>query len=148
MPSLIPLFLFLHVFSIAVWLAASLWTTGDVRRTLSLGKPFVDALPARVLPQLGLDSAAVVATFATGILVMWAEGWARPRPGVSFGIVCAVARAGVLGALRASIRRVVGRAQAGEVVPASDPAVRRLGMLSGIAHVLWVLALAGMIVPY
>lgn len=142
-----PLFLFLHVLSIAVWIAAALWLTGDVKRTVALGKPHVDALAARILPQLGLDSAATGATFVTGILVMWAQGWAPPRPGVSAGIVFAIARAGILGAVRRSARSVVARAQAGEAVSASDPALKRMSMLAGIAHLLWVLALAGMVFP-
>lgn len=148
MPSLIPLFLFLHILSIAAWLAAALWLASDVKRTVLQGKPFVDALPARVLPQLGLDSVAGAATFATGILVMWAEGWAPPRPGVAVGIVLAVGRGAVLGFLRGSVRALVGRAQAGEAVAPGDPALKRIGMLSGVAHTLWLLALAGMVLPY
>lgn len=148
MPSLLPLFLFLHVLSISVWIAAALWLSGDVKRTLALGKPHVDALATRIRPQLGLDAAAGIATFATGVLVMWAEGWAPPRPGVSAGIVLALARWLVLVAARRSVRAAVGRAQGGETVSPSDPAVKRMGMLFGIAHALWLLALAGMVFPY
>lgn len=148
MLSLIPLFLFLHVLSISVWLGATLWLTGDVKRSLALGKPHADALAARIAPALGLDAVAAIATFATGILVMWAEGWAPPRPGVGAGIVLALARAVVLVVVRRSVRSAVGRAQAGEAVSPSDPAVRRAVMLTGIAHLLWVLALAGMVFPY
>jgi hypothetical protein len=146
--SLIPLFLFLHVLSISVWLGAVLWLTSDVKRSLALGKAHVDALAVRIAPALGLDAVAAIATFATGILVMWAEGWAPPRPGVSAGIVFALARAVVLGLVRRSVRSAVGRAQAGEAVSTSDPAVKRAAMLTGIAHLLWVLALAGMVFPY
>jgi hypothetical protein len=32
-------------------------------------------------------------------------------------------------------------------VSATDPAARRMSMLSGIAHTLWLLALAGMVFP-
>ncbi len=148
MPSLIPLFLFLHILSIAGWLAATLWLASDVRRTLVLGKPHVDALQGRILPQLGLDSAASVSVFASGILIMWAESWSPPRPGIAVGILFAIGRAGVLGAVRGTIRKVVGRAQAGETFSPGDPALRRVGLLSGVAHALWLLALAGMVFPY
>ncbi len=148
MPSLIPPFLFLHILSIAIWIAAALWLPGDVKRTIALGRPHVEALAARIRPQLGLDAAAMIATFATGILVMWAEGWAPPRRGISAGIVFAMARAVVLALLRRQVRVVLGRALAGEVSSPSDPAVKRIGMLAGIAHTLWVLALAGMVFPY
>lgn len=147
MRSLIPLFLFLHVLSISVWIGAALWLAGDVKRTLALGKPHVDALAARIRPELGLDAAAAIATFATGILIMWAEA-APPRPGVAAGMAFAVARVIVLVAMRRFARAVVGRVQAGEAVSPSDPAVKRMGMLSGIAHTLWLLALAGMVFPY
>jgi hypothetical protein len=148
LPSLIPLFLFLHILSISVWIAAALWLAGDVKRTVAAGKPHVDLLPARLAPQLALDSVGAVGTFATGILIMWAESWAPPRPGIGLGIVFAIARGGVLGYMRGAIKSVVRRTQAGETVPAGDPAVRRIGMLSGIGHALWLLALAGMVFPY
>lgn len=148
MPSLIPLFLFLHILSVAGWLAAALWLAGDVKRTLALGKPHVDALPARILPQLGLDSVASISVFASGILIMWGESWSPPRPGIAAGIVLAIVRGGVLGWVRGKIRAIVGRAQAGEAFAPGDPALRRLGIGAGVAHALWVLALAGMVFPY
>lgn len=147
MLSLIPYFVFLHVLSISAWIAAVLWLSGDVKRTLALGKPHVDALAARLGPAFGLDTIASVATFATGILIMWAQDWTPPRLGVSAGIVLAIARGGVLGAVRRSVRGIIGRIQAGEVPSASDPAVRRVSALSGVAHLLWLLALAGMVLP-
>ena len=148
MPSLIPLFLFLHVLAVSAWIAGALWVSGDVKRTLALGKPHLDALAARIGPAFGLDSIASIATFATGVLIMWAEGWARPRLGVTLGMIFAVARAGILGAVRRSVRVLIARIRAGEVPPPGDPAVKRIGMLSGIAHALWLLALAGMVFPY
>jgi hypothetical protein len=143
--SLIPLFVFLHVLFISVWIAGLLWIPGDVKRTLALGKPHVDALVARLRPALGLDAVGAAGTFASGILVMWAESWAPPSPGIAAGIVFAVLRAAALSMVRGSARSVAGRLAAGETVPPTDPAVKRMGMLSGIAHLFWVLALAGMV---
>ena len=148
MRSLLPLFLLLHVLSISAWLAAALWLAGDLRRTLALGKPHVDALRPRLAPELGLDAIAAVATFATGVLVMWAQGFAPPRPGVAAGLVLAVARAGVLASLRRRVRGILARLDAGEAVPPTDPAARRAGALAGVAHGLWLLALAGMVLPF
>src|SRR6266542_2045340 len=104
-------------------MAAALWVAGDVRRTLASGRPHVDLLPQRVRPALGLDAAAGIATFVTGALLMWEEHLGRPRLGIA------------------------ARLRAGETVPTTDPAARRVAMLSGIAHTLWLLALAGMIFP-
>lgn len=145
MSSLIPLFLFLHVLFISVWIAGLLWVPGDVKRTLALGKPYVDALAARMRPALGLDAIGAVGTFASGILVMWAESWAPPSPGIAAGIAFALLRVGALWMVRRSVRAIAGRIGAGEAVSPADPAVKRMGMASGIAHLCWVLALAGMI---
>jgi len=136
---------FLHILSMAVWIAAAMWVAGDVKRALAMGKPFVDALPARVRPALALDAAAGLATIGTGALLMWNDHMARPPIGISIGIVLALVRVGVLAGARGSWRGIAARLQAGEAVPAADPAARRLSMLSGIAHAAWLLALAGMV---
>jgi hypothetical protein len=141
------LLVFLHVLSMALWIAAGLWVAGDVRRTLAAGRPQVDALPARVRPALGLDAAAGLATLATGALLVWELGLGMPRPGISAGIVLALVRLGVLAGVRRSWRAIAARLQRGEPVAASDPAARRLSMLAGVAHALWLLALAGMVFP-
>jgi hypothetical protein len=141
------LLVFLHVLATALWLAAALWVSGDVRRTLALGRPHADALAARVRPSLGLDALAAIATVVTGALLYWEEGIRHPPPGLAAGIVLALVRIGVLAALRRAWRRILVRLQAGEAVPATDPAVKRMSMLAGIAHLTWMLALAGMVFP-
>ncbi len=138
---------FLHVLAIAVWIAAALWVAGDVKRVLAMGKPFVDALPARVRPALRLDAIAGLATIGTGALLVWYDRMARPPVGISIGIVLALLRLGVLAGVRRSWRSILARLEAGEAVPAADPAAKRMSMLSGIAHGAWLLALAGMVLP-
>jgi hypothetical protein len=139
------LLVFLHVISVSAWLGAALWLAGDVRRTLALGRPHVDALAARVRPPLGLDAVAGIATLVTGLLLMWEGGMGHPRFGISAGIVLTLLRFGALAAMRGAWRRLLARLRAGEAVPAADPAARRLSMFAGIAHTLWLLALAGMV---
>lgn len=139
---------FLHVLSIAVWFAAALWVAGDVRRTLGLGRPHVDALPARIRPMLGLDAAAGIATVISGALLMWEEHIGQPRIGVTVGIVATLVRLGLLAGLRRAWKSIVERVGRGEQVAPADPAARRMAMLSGIAHTLWLVALAGMVSPY
>jgi hypothetical protein len=146
-PTLHDFLVFLHVVSTAAWLAAGLWVAGDVRRTLDLGRPHVDALAGRVRPALGLDAAAGVATLVTGALLLWEAGMGHPRLGISLGIVFTLARLALLALARRSWRSILGRLQQGEPVAPRDPAARRLGMLGGIAHTLWLLALAGMVFP-
>ncbi len=136
-----------HVLSISVWIAAALWVSGDVKRALAMGKPFVDALPARVRPALGLDAVSGIATVVTGALLMWNDHMTRPPIGISIGIAFALVRLGVLAALRRTWRGILARIGRGEPVPADDAAARRMSMFSGIAHTLWLLALAGMVLP-
>lgn len=138
---------FLHVLSIAAWLAAALWVPGDVKRALALGGPHPGALGASVRPKLGLDAAAGVATIVTGLLLMWEASMTRPRLGITLGIVFALVRLGLLASMRRAFRSLAARIAAGEPVAPGDPAARRMSMLAGIAHLLWALALAGMVFP-
>jgi hypothetical protein len=141
------LLVFLHVLSMALWLGAALWVTGDVRRALALGRPHPDALADRVRPKLGLDAAAGLATVVTGLLLMWEMSMTRPRIGIAAGFVLALVRLGLLAAVRRAWRSIAARLAQGEAVEAGDPAARRMSMLAGMAHGLWLLALAGMVFP-
>lgn len=147
MTTLHSLLVFLHVLAISTWIGAAIWVAGDVKRALAMGKPHVDALAARIRPALGLDALAGIATIVTGALLMWEEGMAHPRFGIAAGIVLALVRLGLLAAMRRSWRGILARIRAGETVPADDRAARRMSMFSGIAHTMWLLALAGMVFP-
>jgi putative copper export protein len=137
--------LFLHVLSASAWLGAALWVAGDVRRTLALGKPHLAALPARVSPALSLDVYLGLATIVTGALVLLLQG-IHPGTLLVVGMVLALARLLLVAlAVKPAWSRLRARIDAGEAVPASDPTPRRIGMLTGIAHVLWLGALATMI---
>jgi hypothetical protein len=138
---------FLHVLAIAAWLGAALWVAGDVKRALGLGAAHAGALAASVRPKLGLDAAAGIATIVTGLLLMWEEGMARPRLGITAGVAFTLVRLGLLASIRRSFRSIAARVAAGEAVAPDDAAARRMSMLAGIAHLLWLLALAGMVFP-
>lgn len=137
--------LFLHILSASTWIGAALWMPGDVKRTLGLGRPQVDALAARARPALRLDLIAGIATVITGVLVL-AAGGQHPGAGIMVGFAASILRLGVVAfALLPAWRAVEARiASGGDLAPALAPA-RRMGMLSGIAHALWLVALAGMI---
>jgi hypothetical protein len=142
--SVLTIALFLHVLSAATWLAAALWTTGDVRRTLALGRPHTDALPQRARPALALDLWAGVATLLTGLAVIGLQGGV-PKLGVMVGLAAALVRLAILGLTILPAARTIWRAlEMGDLAGAAAPA-KRLAMLSGIGHLLWLIALGGMI---
>lgn len=138
--------LLVHILSASTWIGAALWLPGDVKRTLGLGRPQVDALAARARPALRLDLLAGIATVLTGMLVLAVDRAGHPRVGISVGFAASVLRLGVVAfALLPAWRAVEARiASGGDLAPALAPA-KRMGMLSGVAHTLWLVALAGMI---
>ncbi len=144
---MIDLFRFVHVLSISLWIAAALWVSGDIRRTVALGTPNPEALSSRLRPAFSLDLSAAIATVASGILLFVSEGTSRPRVGIVLGFVLALVRAGVLTGVRRLWRSLAERLKAGEEIPPSNPTVRRIAALAGLAHTLWLVALAGMVFP-
>lgn len=138
---------FLHILAASAWLGATLWVASDVRRTLAHGRPYPAGLPARVNPAVGLDVAAGLATVITGLLVLAYQG-VHPRPGIMIGFTLSIVRVGVvLAGLRPAWRAVAARLAAGEEISPTDAPVRRMAMWSGMAHTLWLVALATMVFP-
>jgi uncharacterized membrane protein len=139
------LVLLLHILSAAAWIGAALWLPRDVKRTLALGRPHTEALAARVRPALRLDLGAGIATVITGLAVLGIDA-RHPAAGIMVGFAAAIVRLAVVRlAMFPAWRAVEARiAAGGDLAPAAAPA-RRMGMLSGIAHTLWLVALAGMI---
>jgi hypothetical protein len=134
---------FVHVACAAAWLGAALWVPGDVRRTLTRGRPAVDALAARAGPALGFDVIAGAAAILTGVLLMAVTR--NHGTGIVVGFVAAIARfLLVLLALRPAWGKVQAAIAAGGDLAGAEAPARRMGMLSGIAHTLWLIALAGM----
>ena len=138
---------FLHILSASAWLGATLWVASDVRRTVPHGGPYPAGLAARMNPAIGLDVAMGIATVVTGLLVVTAQG-GHPRTGIMIGFALSLVRIGVmLAGLRPAWRAVATRFAAGEDVPTADTPVKRMAMWSGMAHTLWLVALATMVFP-
>jgi hypothetical protein len=143
-PTALAAVLLLHVTAAATWLGAALWMPGDVRRTLAMGPPHTDALARRARPALSLDLWAGLATLITGLVAIGLRGGV-PRAGIVVGLFAVLVRLGLLAlGVFPAYRRVVRAVGAGDLAAAEAPA-RRLAGLAGAAHLLWVVALAGMI---
>ncbi len=139
---------FLHILLAASWLGAALWTAGDVRRTLAQGQPFVNALAARSRPAFRLDLWAGIGTLVTGAALVGIVYAGMPRTGILVGFVAAALRLVLLLAVTVpTMNRVARLAEAGDLAGAEQPS-KRLGMISGIGHLLWMIALAGMVFPF
>jgi len=136
----------LHVLSMAAWLGALLWLTGDVRRSIALGGPHLAPAAERGETQVRLYGYAGFATALTGIGLLWRRAWlARPAlwMGALFGFgMLALAVFGLLPAWR----RTAARLAAGDAAGASAT-VPRLAAIAGAGHLLWVIALALMVLP-
>jgi hypothetical protein len=135
----------LHVLSMATWLGAALWIPGDVKRTVAAGGDPA-ALGARVRPALALDLGAGLATIVTGVLLLFVHGLPL-RTGLEAGSALGILLlALVAAAIRPAWKRVEAALAAGDRTAAAAGA-RRLAALSGVGHLLWLAALALMVLP-
>ncbi len=139
---------FLHILAASTWLGAALWTAGDIRRTLAQGQPFVNALSARSRPAMRLDLWAGIATVITGSALVGLEYVGMPPTSIVIGFVAAALRLVLLLAVTVpAIGRLQTAVSSGELVATEAPA-RRVAMVSGIGHLLWLIALAGMVFKF
>jgi hypothetical protein len=138
---------YLHVVSMAGWLGAALWLAGDARRSLDAGPEATQAFLRRSLASLRFDRWAGMATLVTGAtLIYLTRVWpALPAP-LLVGMTLGIARAALTdAALLPAVRKLAVQLEAGAAPAALLPAAGRLAMLSGIGHLVWLGALAGMI---
>lgn len=138
---------FLHVLAAAVWIGSALFWPGAVRRAVAAA-PGQAPAPALALARTGLalDLAFGLATVATGLLYL-ALGEVPIRHGLEAGLLFAIVRLALLLALaRPALRGVADGVASGDLERARG-AARKLPAYAGAAHLLWLLALAGMVWP-
>jgi hypothetical protein len=138
---------FLHLVAMAVWLGAALWVPGDVKRTLALGPPHVARLGQRVRPALRLAVWAGVATIATGTGLTMTGGSRRPGIVVGFVIALFLLILGMTILLPAG-KRAAALAESGGDLAEAQRLARSLAAFAGVGHLLWLAALAAMVLPY
>jgi len=136
---------FLHVVAAAAWLGAALYWPGALKRGLAGGAP----APALALARtgLGLDLGLGLALLATGLLYASPLGGVVLRTGIWIGLLLAIARLLLLLVLaRPAVLRAADAVAAGRLDDARA-AARPVAAYAGVAHLLWLLALAAMVFP-
>ena len=138
-------FRFLHFAAMAAWLGTSLWVAGDARRSLAASREEALAFLGRARIALVTDRAAGTVTILTGLaLIHFANAWPL-RPGLWIGIVLAIVRAGLTDAVLGPTLKKIAVGLAGGAEPASLlPHAKKMAAVSGIGHLAWLGALAGM----
>ena len=136
---------FLHILSAALWMGAALYWPGDLRRALEAGAGAPTVALRRARSALALDLGAGGATFLTGGALL---SFASPSAfTVWVGLSAILVRVALLLALaRPAVRRIDAAAQAGDLVGAKL-AAKRIAAYAGVAHLLWLIALAAMVFP-
>ena len=128
----------LHILAMAVWFAAPLTITSDIRKTLALGKPHTQELAARVDRSVVLAMAFGVLTTVTGVLLIFQVGGFKavsPRIHTSL-LLALIALAVEMMALRPAIARLSEEgATAGKIA-----------VFAGIGHLLKVVMLVLMLI--
>jgi len=143
----IDLIRFLHVLAMAAWLGATLWLASDARSALAAGPGASRDFVKRGRRAVKLDQLAAVVTILTGLaLLHFSRVWPNVRPGLWVGMVLAVVRAGLAGALVSpSLKRIGAGLEAGQEPTALLPLADRLALGNRLGHVAWLGALAGML---
>jgi uncharacterized protein YjeT (DUF2065 family) len=132
---------FLHITATATWIGAALWVPGDVRRTLARGAPHTELLVPRVDTALKLDLWAGIASILTGLVLMLAIG-GHPATRLMVGLGLALV---LLGLVAFGVFPAWRRIKASLATGGDPGAVKKLAAFNGIAHALWLAALATMV---
>lgn len=128
----------LHILSMAVWFAAPLTITSDIRKTLGLGKPHTQELAARVDRPVVLAMGFGVLTIVTGVaLIFQLGGFKAVSPRIHASLLLAlIALAVEMMALRPAIARL------------SEEGAKpgKIAMFTGISHLLKLVMLVLMVI--
>lgn len=133
-----------HVACASIWFGASWLAGADVRQTLLLGRPYVDALPARIRQLERLAISCGTLTLLTGVsLAAWLYGIHEmpPRLYVVLGLTLATMVVGGL-LVSPSWRRVAAVIETGQDLEATRRHAARFARSLWVEHLLRLTALA------
>jgi len=139
---------FFHIMSAAIWFGAVLLTPGDVRQTLELGRPHAEGLKDRLEKSVGISLRAGVLTVITGFtLIMTSGGFSqvplRINIGMGLALLMLALGFGIIAPLSNAICDLIA-SKNGDLEAAKSYAPK-LGMVSGINHLLWFITLGLMV---
>lgn len=135
-----------HLVSMAVWFAVPLMITGDLKRSLALGKAHAEAAISRVERTLAISTFGALATIVSGLVMIFALGGfgaISPRIHAGFGLAL-VLLAVEFFLLKGAVSRAGGSVAAGKPEDA-QPQVARVAMFGGISHLLKLVILVLMV---
>ncbi len=151
MPWLFVALRYLHVLAASVWFGAALFWPGAVRRALrarsAAGDASLQVNDALTQARTGLRLDLVAGLFTIAVGGAYAGALGAVRPGIWVGAALALLRLALLLAMaRPALAQLSGALAASDAGRAED-ASRRLPAYAGAAHLLWLVALATMVIP-
>ena len=138
---------FFHIMAAAVWFGAVLLTPGDVRQTLEMGRPHVDGLKDRLQKSVSISLRAGVLTVITGFGIIFASGgMGAVHFRIHIGMTLAIVMLGVgFLMLTPVVNAICETIDKGGELDDAKALAPKLGMFSGINHLLWFVTLGLMV---
>jgi len=129
--------LVIHMLGMALWFAASLTITSDIRRTIARGKPHTDVLEVRVARSLNFSAVGAVLSIASGLgLIFVRGGFGAVSPRIHVGFTLALVTLAIeLFLLRGELAKMGAALESGATRSLSAMA-RRVSMYAGSSHLL------------
>jgi uncharacterized membrane protein len=140
--------LLVHILSMAVWIAGSLSLPGDIRKTLARGKPHTEMLAGRMNRSLSIVTIAALFTIGTGFAMFFMMGGFKTMPHrYHAAIALAIIALGLLSfgirPAASQIERALAAGEGNDLRALSG----RIGMLTGIDHLLKLVIMVLMVFP-
>ncbi len=136
-----------HFISMGVWFGSNLLALRDIRTSLAAGPSNIGPLKARMQSGGMLATISGVITLLTGLALIFVLGGFKSVPraihiGLLTGIICAVVGGAGVGRTWFMIEK---KLDAGADAASLAPLMKRIGMLSGIFQLLWLVTLILMV---
>ncbi len=140
-----------HILCATIWLGSGLTIAGDVRRTIAQGRPHTDLLIPRVNRQGKTAGIFGMLTVLSGINMVFTMGGFgnvghNIHAGLGLSLLIFAVSLGLSMPTWRRIRAILGT-EAGDLGEARKLA-GRLGMFTGIEHLLWLVVLVLMVMKF